>query len=360
MRILFIIESLKCGGKERRIIELLKEMSLEYDIQLILMSEEIHYNEVYDLDIKIYKFKRNIFSDFLILRRFKIILDNFQPNIVNCWDNIAAIHFVLICNFKKITFINSMITSAPSKIPHFSKLYFINLFLFKFSDIILSNSQAGLISYNAPLKKSCVIRNGFNFERLKILESKKEVKSKLEIGNSKIIGMVASFSEKKDYETFIKAANLILKIKKDIVFVAIGDGPLLKHTKSLVKSEMQSNFRFLGKIDNVESYINIFDIAVLSTYSEGISNSILEYMSLSKPVIATDGGGTNELVINNQTGFLIEPRNHKKLSQKIIYLLNNNKMSIEMGLKGRRRIENEFSINKMISSTIDLFEKHRS
>lgn len=360
MRILFIIESLKCGGKERRLIELLKGMSPEHDIQLILMSEEIHYKEVYDLGIKIYKFKRNIFNDFLILSKFKIILENFQPNIVNCWDNIAALHFVLICNFKKITFINSMITSAPPKISRFSKLYFINLFLYKFSDIILSNSYAGLISYNAPLKKCSVIRNGFNFERLTVLESKKEVKAKLEVGNSKIIGMVASFSEKKDYETLIKAANLILKIRKDVVFVAIGEGPLLKYTKSLVKSEMQSNFRFLGKIDKVESFINIFDIAILSTFSEGISNSILEYMSLSKPVIATYGGGTNELVINNKTGFLIEPRNHKKLSQKIIYLLNNEKISIEMGSKGRRRVENEFSINHMISSTINLFNENKN
>jgi len=54
---------------------------------------------------------------------------------------------------------------------------------------------------------------------------------------------------------------------------------------------------------------------------EGISDAVMEYMALGKPVIATDGGGTKELVIDNSTGYLIKPESAKDLARKILYLL---------------------------------------
>ena len=78
---------------------------------------------------------------------------------------------------------------------------------------------------------------------------------------------------------------------------------------------------FLGKRSNVESIINIFDVGILLTNSkvhgEGISNSIMEYMALGKPVIATRGGGTNEVVIEGENGYLIDPFNEDQLIEKI-------------------------------------------
>ena len=71
----------------------------------------------------------------------------------------------------------------------------------------------------------------------------------------------------------------------------------------------------LGIRSGIESLISAMDICVLSTFTEGISNSILEYMALEKPVIATAGGGTNEIVIDNKTGFLIKQSNPEELAE---------------------------------------------
>ena len=358
MKILYIIESLRSGGKERRLVELIKGLQTTHEIELILLSSDLHYIEIESFNIKLHRLKRNIKKDFTILFKFNKIMNNFIPDIVHCWDNIASLHFGPICNIKNTPFINSMISSAPEKLSYFSKRYLSNAVTYGFSDIILSNSYAGLISFHTPKNKSKVIYNGFDMERLKIKDTKIKIRTKFNISTDKVVGMTASFSHMKDYFTFVKAAQILLEKRKDITFLAIGDGPNIDDVKSLVKDEYTRFFRFLGRQHDVESIVNVFDIGVLSTFTEGISNSIMEYMALSKPVIATNGGGTNELVIVDETGYLVEQQNEKELANKIEFLLENPSFSKIMGEKGKKRIEEFFSIDKMVEETLQLY-KHQ-
>ncbi len=359
MKILYIIESLGAGGKERRLVSLIKELLRKdnFDIELIILSNVIHYKEINELNINIHYFKRNIIKDYKILFKFKSILDNFKPNIVHCWDNIAAIHFGPICKFKKIPFINSMISTAPPKLSRLSNWYFYSVVTYPFSDVILANSKAGLDSFHIPKNKGKYIYNGFDFTRVNIKRSKEIIKSELGINSEKVIGMTASFSDKKDFTTFIDAGKLIIDKFQNVKFIAIGDGPNLNTIKSNVAPKYKNSFLFLGKQQDVESIVNIFDIGVLATFTEGISNAIMEYMIFEKPVIATDGGGTSELVIDDKTGFLIEQQNVKQLVEKIEFLLENPKIAAEMGKNGKERIINNFSIDKMVEQTVLLYKE---
>ena len=83
----------------------------------------------------------------------------------------------------------------------------------------------------------------------------------------------------------------------------------------------------------------------------------MEYMALGKPVIATEGGGTGELVINGKTGFLIKGPFPKEIAEKILVLLYNNNMAEKMGLAGKKKIETDFNIDRMISSYLELYNK---
>ena len=356
MRILYIIESLGAGGKERRLVELIKGLHKSHQIELILLDSDIHYLEIDKLNIKIYNLQRNIFKDFKLLFRFNHIIKKFDPEIIHCWDNIAALHFGPICKIKKIPFINSMISSAPADLSFYSKTYLAYAISYGFSDIILSNSNAGLISFRTPKNKSKVIYNGFDMERLKIKRNKSEIKDEFKIVTNKVVGMTASFSKMKDYSTFVRAANIILTQRKDISFIAIGDGPNILEIKKMIKKENNQFFRFLGRQHDVESIVNIFDVGVLSTFTEGISNSIMEYMALSKPVIATDCGGNKELIIDKETGFIVKLKNARQLAEKIIFLLDNPKEAKLMGEKGKKRIKKYFSISKMIKAILQLYK----
>jgi len=359
MKILYIIESLTHGGKERRLVSLIKELVKKdhFEIELIILSKDVHYKEVYDLDLEIHFLKRNIKKDIGIFSKFNKIIKKNRPDIVHCWDNIAAFHFGPICKFKGIPFINSMISTAPPILSPYSKRFIYNAVSYPFSDVILTNSKAGLKSFRVPENKGRHIYNGFDFDRVKVRQTEESIRNKFNISSRYVVGMTGAFYDRKDYETFIKAGELILKNRKDVTFVAIGGGPNLERFKNSVHEDYKSNFRFVGKQTDVESIVNIFTIGVLTTYTEGISNAIMEYMIFEKPVIATDGGGTCELVVTNENGFLVEQKNAKQVAEKIHFLLENPEIVTKMGKKGKMRIEENFTIDKMIDAFSKLYNE---
>jgi len=357
MKILFFIDSLRSGGKERRLVELIKGLKNYPDIQceLATMSKDIHYQYVFKQDIKIHYLIRKWKKDPKIFLKLYRLCKKIKPDIIHSWGSMPSVYALPIAKMLKIKFINAMISDAPYKLSR--KALIRSKLTFPFSDVILSNSNAGLKSYKAPGNKSFCIHNGFDFERISKIEDKKSIKTRFGIKTEKIVGMVGSFSKKKDYKTYILTAQKMLTERKDVIFLAIGDGVNLKKCKEIVKPEFQNKIKFLGKQQNIESLINIFDVGVLSTYTEGISNSIMEYMALSKPVIATNGGGTNEIVLDRETGFLVKPESVEKLASKIEYMLDNSKIATNMGEKGRERIRKEFSLEKMTNSYVSLYKR---
>jgi glycosyltransferase involved in cell wall biosynthesis len=129
----------------------------------------------------------------------------------------------------------------------------------------------------------------------------------------------------------------------------------------MVFDNQKDRIIFTGRQSKIESIINLFDIGVLTTndmvHGEGISNAILEYMVLNKPVIATRGGGTSEIVDDQKTGFVITPFAVDELVEKIELLIDNETLRLEMGDAAKQRILEHFSLEKMTESYIQLYEK---
>ena len=183
--------------------------------------------------------------------------------------------------------------------------------------------------------------------------------NKFNIETKFVIGMVATFSNKKDYPTLINAARIIFEKRDDVTFVCVGDGERLDYCKNLVKPEHKNKIKFLGKQKDVESIVNIFDIGLLATndkiHGEGISNALMEYMALAKPVVATGCGGNKELVKNEETGFLIMARDPELMAQKISVLLDNKCLAKSFGINGRKRLEEKFNFEKMGEQFLNLY-----
>ena len=348
MKILFCIESLCSGGKERRLVELIKGMAKYQDVEmeLVLTKKEIHYTDIFDTGIKIhYTLRKGLKKDPRIFWYFYKIAKNFKPDVIHVWGNMVAIYTIPAKSLLKIPMVNSQITDAPKNIKGgilSHKLPFL------YSDMIIANSHAGIKSYKVKSRKVMVVYNGFDFDRIKTLNNHNRVREQFNIETKYVVGMVASFSSKKDYRTYIKAALLILKERNDITFLCVGSGNDGEFRK-MIQNKQKSNIKFLGKQYNIESIMNICDIGVLSTYTEGISNAIMEFMSLGKPVIATKGGGTSELIIDSNTGFLVEQRNIENLSTKIVQLIRDDNLRQRLGKNARTTVKNKFGIDRMIA-----------
>ena len=231
-----------------------------------------------------------------------------------------------------------MVVSAPIDQDTLNHIRLRARLTFPFSDVVIGNSKAGLLAYTAPENKSVVVYNGFNFDRIENLISREIIKKQIKTDSNYLIGMVASFVDYKDFKTYYRAAKILLDKRKDITFLAIGADTDSNESKDIIGDQYIEHFRLLGKIAGVESFVNAMDICVLATFTEGISNSILEYMALGKPVVATSGGGTNEIVLDNKTGFLIKPSDPDELAKKLEILLNDSDLRTKMGLAGKERI----------------------
>ena len=311
MKILFFIDNLCAGGKERRFIELLKGLKnfSHIEFEIVVMSDNLDYNEVFELQNFIHFVIRKTKKDLSVFYKFFKICKTYKPDIVHCFDSMSAVYLTPICRLLQLKLINGMIADAPESLNIFNTRWLRARITFPFSTLIIANSEAGLKSYKAPKDKSYVIHNGFDFKRIKHLQNSDIIRNELKIKTKFLIGMVASFSKYKDYKTYFDAAALVLSRRADVTFIAIGSNTDSTEAKSLIDDKYMDVIKALGKKSNIESYINAMDICVLATFTEGISNSILEYMALSKPVIATLGGGTSEIVKDAKTGFLILPSN---------------------------------------------------
>ena len=117
-------------------------------------------------------------------------------------------------------------------------------------------------------------------------------------------------------------------------------------------------FFFPGRAPEVlDHYDSAHAGVLLSTYGEGLSNSIMEYMAAGLPVVCTDQGGNRELVIDGVTGFLIPPSDADALAEKLLWLEANREKALAMGQAGRKRIETEFSVARMIERASEIYSE---
>ena len=237
-------------------------------------------------------------------------------------------------------------------------------FLGHFAEVAVANSIAGqnmLIDRGYKPEKTRVIYNGLELKRLEVDPVQVE-KIRAEFGikpGQPVVGIAAWISPVKDHASFIKAASIILKSKPEARFAILGDGLSRPDLEVMVeKMQLTGKVVFLGRQSQVGNYLALFDISVLSSIDhEGCSNSILESMYLGKPIIATDVGGNKELVIPDENGFLVPPKNPEALAQAILHLINDPEKARKMGENGRARILAEFRQERMVEYYQDLWLK---
>lgn len=343
MKILFFIETLRSGGKERRMLELIKYLcnNTNFDIKIILLYNEIHYKYVFNFNVSIEvlcreKTQKNYL--FIAYKYFKIC-NIFRPDIIHTWGLINTIYSILPKYILKIPIVNSMITNTY-KIKKFKIvikiLYIISM---KISNILLINSIAAVQSYNLK-KKYKIIYNGIDLDRF----NNKNINNTLNIKfkeKKNIITMVASVNKNKNYDMFINIAKYFIN-KNNIIFIGVGDGEEMENIRLRIINEKINNVYMIGKVNNIEEILNESDICILLSPSEGISNSILEYMAAKKPVIASKYGGTKEIIEDCKNGFLVDNKEYN-IVNKISYLIDNKNIRIDMGEIGYQIVKEKFN-----------------
>lgn len=175
-------------------------------------------------------------------------------------------------------------------------------------------------------------------------EIRENVRKELMINDTDIIVITVSrISKDKGFEYLIDAIKKI-NSNKTIKFLIIGDGPYLNVVKEKLREDIvKKNVVLLGKSDKVHELLLSSDIFVFPSLHENLPNALLEACAASLPCIATNVGGNPEVIIHEQSGIIIEPRNSTQLKEAIETLIESEALRSEYGQSAYERIKKEFS-----------------
>jgi glycosyltransferase involved in cell wall biosynthesis len=233
----------------------------------------------------------------------------------------------------------------------------------KFADLIISNSYIGQkdrIFHGFPAERIIVISNGIDVNRFKPdLEARSRVREEWEITDHTIlIGLVARLDPMKDHPTFLHAVKLFSTKRQNVCFVCVGGGAYPDYAKTLkplaANLGISSKVLWAGERSDIPAIHNALDILTSSSASgEGFSNSIGEAMACGVPCVVTNVGDAARII--GDTGIVVPPKNPEALANGWKQCLEMDRN--EMGIRARKRIVENFSIENLVEKTQKALEK---
>jgi glycosyltransferase involved in cell wall biosynthesis len=241
----------------------------------------------------------------------------------------------------------------------------LDLFLLRRFDHVLTVSHAtknGLISAGISPTSISVLHNGIDTEAWSPGGTHSIRPDKMrQLSHFPIVGYVGRITPEKDLHTWLHAAALVVKQFPDAYFVLVGDGKderLLCDLQRLAETlGIANHVAFPGYQESPQAFYNHFDLFLLTSITEGLSNSLLEAMAMGLPTVVTRVGGNEELVVDGYTGYLLPPEDVQGIAQAIITLAQNDQLRRNMGQAGRERIVHEFSFARRLQRIESLYQE---
>ncbi|MFH0859836.1 MAG: glycosyltransferase [Candidatus Altiarchaeota archaeon] len=234
-----------------------------------------------------------------------------------------------------------------------------------YSTVIVANSNAVRDSLVEDVRikpdRIRVVYNGIDLRRFDDTADSRKVREQLSLSEKKVtVVTVTRLHPEKNPSDFIKAASIVKRKHGNVQFLVVGDGRLMGELK-IMSSELgiSDDVIFAGEREDVPGLLKASDIFVLTSLWEGLPVSVLEAMASSLPVVATDVGGTKEVIDNGVTGILVPRENPEELAAAIGTLIENPERRKQMGFRGRERVEEYFTLKGMIENMEALYEHLR-
>ncbi len=206
-------------------------------------------------------------------------------------------------------------------------------------------------------QKTITIHNGIDAERFGAEYDANALRSELGLEKRQlVIGIVARLDPIKNHKALIKAMKKVADRLPEAVLLVVGDGPLRRELESLSTAlGLEARVRFLGARSDVPELMNLLDLFVLCSHSEGLSLTLIEASAAARPIVATDVGGNSEVVENKVNGLLVPADDPEALATAILALLQDKERLSVMGKAGRQKFEREFTLEGMVQAYEKLY-----
>jgi len=243
--------------------------------------------------------------------------------------------------------------------PNFYKKHFGCLKRQKLKYLVQNYCVDKIICVGACIKNNLVDKLGFSAKKIIVVQNGIDPnhfsKNSFQPKSGKDIVCIARLAKEKGIDVLIEAAVLLVKRNFKFKLTIIGDGPLKNEISQKIQDYNLSEYVTLaGQQKDVRPFLNKSDLFVLSSFKEGLPLTILESMASGVPCVVTNVGGNSEVVVDNETGYLVEPGNPEMLAKAISELLiDENKLHF-FSLNSILRIKKSFDIEKKMSELINV------
>ena len=209
-------------------------------------------------------------------------------------------------------------------------------------------------------EKVKVILNGTDLKKFNKNFNSAKIKKELGLKKeNKIITIIAGLRPVKDHISLIKAFSYVVQKEKNAKLLIVGEGDtkikegILNEIKA---GKLNNNVCMLSLREDIPEILAITDVSVLSSLSEGTSQTIMESMAASRPVVATNVGGNCVLIEDGKNGLLVPPKDPEEMADAILRLLGNKKLRENMGREGKKRVQEYFNINRVVKDYEQLYD----
>jgi len=374
-KILYLITQSELGGAQRYVFDLANNLRNDYIIEVAfgeqrnngILAKKLNDNKIPHYTIPHLKRAISPINDLLALIKIIKLIRDTRPDIIHLKSSKISILGSLAGIFSRakiIYTVHGWVFNEP--LPIWKKLFYryAEKFTALFKDIIICVSefdrQTAIKEKICPKKKLVTIHNGIEpinylpsqLARQKLMSLISGSETKI-VETSLLIGTIGNLYETKGFEYLIEAIyHLNNKYKILSNLIIIGDGRIRQELKNLIAQLNMRSFIFLtGQINKAAQLLPAFDIYVCSSVKEGLSYTIIEAMQAGLPIIATKVGGNPELIEDDKTGVLLEPKNPLAIAEKIKELTANLDLRQLISAQAREKALNVFCLEKMLNKT---------
>ena len=362
--VLIFTDSFNIGGSERQAVELIKRLDRSRFSPIVACFKKVGplAAELPGGLEDVHAFPLSGFVSWGALRRaheFVKLVRRMQVQVVQCFDfysnlfaiplaRLAGVPVILGCRRDEAV----MRSAAQQKAERLS---------YRLATGVIANADA--------IKSQLIGRDGLHPEKVWVIHNGLDLKrfdgpsgpiAGVPLENGTItVAMVANLRPEKGHVVFLKAIQQVVTQIPRAQFLIVGDGPMREMIEMHIKElGIAGSVTMTGAVTNIPSLLRSVDIVVLASLkNEGLPNAVMEAMAAGKPVVATDVGGTRELVTEGVTGYLVPSGDVSMMANRIKDLALSPAAQKTMGEKARRKIETQFEVERIARRFEQLYDE---
>ncbi|MBC7250916.1 MAG: glycosyltransferase [Anaerolineae bacterium] len=368
MKICHIFKIIGVSGSENHLLTLASRLDhSRYRLTFCLLVERgpdlsAYIAALEDVGVEVVRFPIRADLDPLLLWRLVRFLRAAQPDIVHTHLIHGDLYGTLAARLAGVP----VVISTKHNDDAFRRRGF-----YAWLDRALARSQSRIITISHHLKRFYTEVEGLPADKLVIIHygldagtflrgtgEGTEMRAELGVPNdAPLVGVVGRLTEQKGHTYLLDAFAVVVQELPTARLLVVGDGELRPAlARQVVRLGLQDSVTFAGRREDVPRIMTALDVLVMPSLWEGFGLVLLEAMAAGKPIVASRVSAIPEIVVDGETGLLVPPRDVKALAAALIELLRNPQRAVEIGRRGRARLEQEFTVERMVAQTEALYE----